>query len=246
MVYVKKWLEYYEELFPLADGQCVFFEKLTEGCSAPVKFLNIDCGPALICDQLLQKNFDVTATDTYPEFIDFIKTKYTNKEPKIHAFNLLPQDIARYLGKSFFNLIYCGNYRLIFLHDKITIHKLLMDAKYLLADGGYLVFDLLNFSKYDFSNDKIELPTLKSNRITLHSSITKDKEAVSYILNQHVITESGKTIDEVKNETISPIGYESFKLFAKDLGFSSIEFFSDFKMTPFNPDSTSLICVLKK
>ncbi len=246
MIYIKKWLEHYGELFPVTDSQIEFFNKIGSGFNSPVKFLSVDCGTAELAQQLNEKNFDCTVTDTYKEFIDLLKVKTTNIEPKIKSFNLFPQDIGRYLGKNFFNIVYCGDYRVVFMRDKIYISKLMIDAKSLLTDNGFLIFDLINFTKFDFSKDIVELPTKSSSRATLRSWITKDKENVTYLLNQQVVTLNGKTIDEVKDEPITPISMESFKKFATDLGFSSIDFYSDYDMNPLNPESEKIVCVLRK
>ena len=246
MIYIKKWLEHYGELFPIADNQIDFFNKIGSGFNAPVKFLSVDCGTAEVAQRLHEKNFDVTVTDTYKEFIDFLKVKSTNVEPKIKAFNLFPQDIGRYLGKNFFNIIYCGDYRVVFMRDKIYISKLMIDAKSLLTENGFLIFDLINFTKFDFSNDVVELPQKSSARATLKSWITKDKENVTYLLNQQVITSNDKIIDEVKDEPICPISMESFQKFSKELGFSAIDFYSDYNLSPLQPDSDKIVCVLRK
>ena len=246
MIYIKKWLEHYGELFPIADKQIDFFNKIGSGFNTPVKFLSVDCGTAEVAQRLHEKNFDVTVTDTYKEFIDFLKVKSTNVEPKIKAFNRFPQDIGRYLGKNFFNIIYCGDYRVVFMRDKIYISKLMIDAKSLLTDNGFLIFDLINFTKFDFSQDVVELPQKSSARATLKSWITKDKENVTYLLNQQVITSNDKIIDEVKDEPICPISMESFQKFSKELGFSAIDFYSDYNLSPLQPDSDKIVCVLRK
>ncbi|MCR5252391.1 MAG: hypothetical protein K6C98_01585 [Treponema sp.] len=246
MIYIKKWLENYAELFPIAESQVEFFTKIGKDFSSPVKFVSLECGTAALAQELLMNSFDVTATDSFKEFIDLLKIKSSNTEPKLKAFNLYPQDIGRYLGKNFYNIIYLGDYRVVFMRDKIYISKLMMDAKALLSDGGYLIFDLINFSKFDFSKDEIYLPEKHSTRATLRSWITKDKENITYLLHQQVETSNGKTIDEVKDEPVTPISMESFKKFAKELEFSSLEFYSDYKMNPLTPDSEKIVCVLKK
>lgn len=246
MIYIKKWLENYGELFPVSDSQIDFFNKIGSEFNKPAKFVSLECGTANLAHELLLNNFDVTATDSFKEFIDLLKIKSTNNEPKIKAFNLFPQDIGRYLGKNFYNIIYFGDYRVVFMRDKIYISKLMMDAKAMLTEGGYLIFDLINFTKFDFSKDVIELPTKKSSRASLKSWITKDKENVTYLLNQQVVTSNGKVIDEVKDEPITPISLESFQKFAKELGFSSFNFYADYKMTPLKADSEKIVCVLKK
>lgn len=211
----------------------------------PAKFLGVECGPALLTEHL-QEKFDITLTDSYAEFVNIVNTRQSSKENPAHVFNLNPADIARYLGKNFFNVITCLCYRIIFMKDRTLIKKFLFDSKMLLSEGGYLVLDILNFSKYDFSETKIELPAKKSDRATLYSSVIKNSDSVQYKLFQHVVTASGKLIDEVKDELICPISMETIRSYAKEVGYSSCEFYNDYKKTPYTADSDKVICVLKK
>jgi len=246
MIYIKRWIEHYEELFPIEENQVEYFKNLCGEFNAPAKFLSAECGPALLCQELNKNNIDVTVTDTFSEFISKVKKSQETFEQKIHAFNIYPSDISRYLGKNFYNVIYCGNYRLIFLKDRALIRKLILDAKLLLTEGGYLVFDLINFSKMDFSQPRIDLPVKKSGNLNLYSHILKNSESMKYYLNQQVVTNEGISIDEVKDEEICPISLESFKAYSAELGFSSVQFYSDYKGTPLSEDSEKIICVLKK
>ena len=213
--------------------------------AAPAKFLSVECGPALLSEKLQEKH-DVTLTDSFAEFVQIANTRQANKENPAHVFNLNPADIARYLGKSFFNVVVCLCYRIIFMKDRTLIKKFLFDSKMLLSDGGYLVLDILNFSKYDFSETKVELPPKKSDRATLYSSVIKNSDSLQYKLFQHVVTASGKVIDEVKDELVCPISMESIRSYAKEVGYSSVEFFNDYSRTPYTTDSDKIICVLKK
>lgn len=246
MIYIKRWLEHYEELFPIEENQIEFLDEKCRNFSSPAKFLSVECGPALLSRKLSEKNHDITVTDSFPEFISALNNKQKSEGNKIHSFNLHPMDIIRYLGKNFFNVIYCGDYRLIFIKDKASIKKLMFDAKMMLTDGGYLILDLINFSKYDFSQPRIDLQTQKSENAQLYSYILRDADSMKYTLNQQVVTKDGKNIDEVKNEEITPISMETFKAFADDVKFSSIEFYSDYYGNPLKQDSEKIICVLKK
>lgn len=245
MIYVKKWTDYYEDFFPIEPHQLDFFTNLSEEFTSPAKFLSVECGPALLSDTLQEKN-DITLTDSFPEFVSIVNTRQINKDNPAHVFNLNPADIARYLGKNFFNVIACLSYRIIFMKDRTLIKKFLFDSKMLLSDGGYLVLDILNFSKYDFSETKIDLPVKKSERASLYSSVIKNSDSVQYKLFQHVVTASGKVIDEVKDELICPISMESIRSYAKEVGYSSVEFYNDYNRTPYTTDSDKIICVLKK
>lgn len=247
MIYIKNWIEYYEDIFALEPNEINFYESYSKQFNSPAKFLSCECGTAELSQTLAARNnFDITVTDSFKEFISDINSKQSEKENPVKAFNINPIDISRYFGKEFFNVITCCNHRLIFLQDKTLVEKLLFDAKTLLVDGGYLILDLINFSKLDFSHPRIDLPILRGNNCALYSYILKDSETMKYYLSQSLVTNTGKEIDEVKHEVICPISLETFKPFAEKIGYSSIELYSDFNKTPFTPDSNKIICVLKK
>ena len=246
MIYIKRWIEYYEELFTVEQNQFEFFDELTGAFPTPGKFLSVECGPALLSQMLAQK-YDITVTDSNSEFINVVNNRKSSLgAAKFNAFNLNPADIARYLGKNFFNVICCLNYRLIFMKDRALVQKFIFDSKMLLSEGGFLVLDLINFAKYDFSETKIDLPVKKCERASLYSSLVKNSDKTSYQLFQHVVTSSGKVIDEVKDETVCPVTIDTIKAWAAELRYSSVEFYSDYFKKPFTPDSDKIICVLKK
>lgn len=241
MINYKHWLDYTEKLFPLEENQIAFFEDLLKKFNNPAKFLNVECGPAAICKALEKNGVDVTATDSYSGFIQKI-----SGIKNIHSFNLNPFDISRYLGKNFYNVIYTGNYRLIFLQDRALIRKFIFDCKMLLSDGGCLVFDLVNFSKLDFSQPRIDLPVKKNEEFQLYSYILKNAENMKYYLTQQVVANDGTAFVDVDNEQICPISLETFKAFAEELSYSSVEFYSDYKGNPLTENSDRIICVLRK
>lgn len=245
MVYIKRWVDYYSDLFTIEEGQQSFFESYADQFQQPAKLLNIECGSGLLSESFADK-YDITVLDQHQEFIDIIKSRTSYNAGKIHAFNLHPQDFSRYLAKNFFNLVYCLNYRVIFLKERALIKKYLFDAKMALSEGGYLILDLINFAKYDFSLTKIDLPEKSCDRGTLYSSLVKNSDGLSYRLYQNFVTSSGKMIEEVKDEVVCPVSLETFKIAAEEMKFSSIEFYSDYNKTPYSKDSEKIICVLKK
>ena len=114
MIYIKKWTDYYEDFFPIEPNQLEFFTEMGNTFPGPAKFLGVECGPALLTEHL-QEKFDITLTDSYAEFVNIVNTRQSSKENPAHVFNLNPADIARYLGKNFFNVITCLCYRIIFM-----------------------------------------------------------------------------------------------------------------------------------
>lgn len=248
MVYIKEWQKYFDKIFKVDENQIEFLASLTKNVATPAKYLDVESGSALISRELANKGYDVTVTDSFNEFITAVNSlrEKDNSGNSLHAFNIHPTDIIRYLGKNYFDVITCCNYRLIFIKDKVQIKKLVFDAGMLLKDGGYLVLDLINFSKFDFTSDEIELPVKTGENVKLYSSIKKDRMNAKYLLNQKIVTDSDEEIIEVRDEEITPISLETFQILAKETFFSSIEFYSDYNGSPLNPDSDKIICVLRK
>lgn len=245
MINFTKWIELYGELYEISPTEEQFYCSLCNEFTQNPRVLNVEAGLALLPSKLAYK-YDVTVTDSCQEFIRNISKRQVNTEVQPPTFHIDSADVARYLGKNFFNVIFCINSRLIFLKDKALIEKLILDSKSLLSEGGYLVFDLLNFSKYDFSKNEVELPIRRTENISLKSSITKDKTNGVYRLNQQAILKNGEVTDIVKDERICPISYETFKSMADKIGFSSVEFYSDYNKTPYTKDANKIICVMKK
>lgn len=245
MINFTKWIELYKSLYEINSTQEKFFCSLCDEFPNHPRALNVEAGLALLPSKLAYK-YDVTVTDSYPEFIRYISQMQANIEGQPPAFHIDSADIARYLGKEFFNVIFCINSRLIFLKEKALIEKLMFDAKSLLTPGGYIVFDVMNFARYDFADDKIVLPIRKSDEVDLKTTIYKDKEEAVYRMDQEATTKEGVVNDVVKGEKICPICIESFKQIAERIGFSSVNFYSDYKKSPYKKDGYKLICVFKK
>ncbi len=251
MIYYDKWLKYYKDIFFLSENQPEFFLERLKTFPEPAKYLDIECGPGLLVDSILKSNFpvDITVTDSIGGFIAQRTDKNEQTIQQVNAITTHPTDIAKRLSNQKFNVISCLNYRLVFLKNKAQILKLMFDAKTMLTENGFLILDLINFSKFDFSDEIITLPEKHNDDFHLISTIKKQKETLSYQLSQKFIIGKGflkKTYDVVKDEIICPVSIESFALFAKEAKFSSIQYFSDYNGNAFTPDSDRIICVLEK
>ena len=244
MVNIVDWLDYYSDFFPHQDVEVEFIESYLEN-QDNAKLLYVECGMAPLSKDFLSK-YDVTFTDKFSEYTTLLNKRLIHKNNRVHIFNLDPIDIARYLAKDFFSTIFCLHNKMIFMQDDVLIKKFLFDSKMLLKENGKIILGLSNFSKYDLQKDIIEFPTVKSSRGSLKVHLSKDKELVSYRLSGEIIPSNGKTIQISQNEKVFPLGLETIKKTAEELKFSSVEFFGDYLKSPFNKNSSNLICVLTK
>lgn len=244
MVNIVDWLDYYSDFFSHQDVEVEFIESYLEN-QDNAKLLYVECGMAPLSKDFLSK-YDVTFTDKFSEYTTLLNKRLIHKNNRVHIFNLDPIDIARYLAKDFFSTIFCLHNKMIFMQDDVLIKKFLFDSKMLLKENGKIILGLSNFSKYDLQKDIIEFPTVKSSRGSLKVHLSKDKELVSYRLSGEIIPSNGKTIQISQNEKVFPLGLETIKKIAEELKFSSVEFFGDYLKSPFNKNSSNLICVLTK
>ena len=243
MINFDKWIELYGELYEINKAEENFFYGLCNEFPQHAKTVNVEAGHALLPAKLAYK-YDVTVTDSHEEFIKHILTKQTNSEIQPPTFHIDSSDIAKYLGKEFFNVIFCINSRLMFLKEQSLIEKLLFDAKSLITKDGYIVFDMINFSRYDLSQDKIELPTRKNDKVSLKANFIKGSDNALY-LNQTAVTKDGE-IKVVENEKICTLTKEIVEEIANKIGFSSVTFYGDYNKTPYQKDGYRYICVLQK
>lgn len=244
MVNIVDWLDYYSDFFPHQDVEVEFIESYLEN-QDNAKLLYVECGMAPLAKDFLSK-YDITFTDKFSEYTTLLNKRLIHKNNRVHIFNLDPIDIARYLAKDFFSTIFCLHNKMIFMQDDVLIKKFLFDSKMLLKENGKIILGLSNFSKYNLQKDIIEFPTVKSSRGSLKVHLSKDKELVSYRLSGEIIPSNGKTIQISQNEKVFPLGLETIKKIAEELKFSSVEFFGDYLKSPFNKNSSNLICVLTK
>lgn len=243
MDYIKNLVEYYDELFPVSEEQVVFYQSLLKEYSKPLKFLGIGCGTGILENRLAKELSDVTGIETIKELLESATRKYRTQLMSVRYFKMSTIEMVRFLGKGFYNVISCLNDRIIFIHDKVLIKKFFFDCKQLLSDSGLLILQLLNYDYFIKANE-FNLPKLSSIRVELISKLEKDDD-MNYFLSRSVQTGNGKILPVYKRTPVYPISKLEIEEFAREAGFTSINFYSDYSLNPVNENSKSLVVMLK-
>ena len=242
MEIIKNVTEYYDELYPISDKQKKFYEDLSKNYQNPVKFLRVGCGTGLFEHQLARDGADVTGIEEYAELIHCANLRRRTQLMSIHYFQMSALDMIHFLGRGFYNIASCLDNRIVFAHDETLIRKFFFDIRQLLSEDGTLVLSLYN---YDFFNEKNpSLPARESLRTKMISKIEIHNDNFWY-LNQSVETGSGRLMDIFRDEKIYPLTAREIKEFAKEAGFSQIDFYSDFAKHPFTEKDEQLVAVIK-
>ncbi len=232
-------IEYYDELYPVTQDQKDFFSSLLKEYPVPSKFLGIECATGLFEYQLAKDGLDVTGIDSSPELLHSANLRRRSQLMSVRFFEMSYIDISRFLGKGFYNVISCLNDKIIFIQDTTLLKKFLYDCKELLAPGGTLILEFSNFN-----TSPGQLPVRESIRVKLFSELYSD-ETNTVRMEQNIETGNGKLLPVLERHAIRPLYTDELETFAKNAGFNSIEFYSNYKKEPLSEQSPKVVALLK-
>lgn len=236
-------VEYYDELYPVTQEQFDFYNSLVDEFQKPVRFLNIGCGTGVLENKLAKDVTDVTGLETIKELLESASRKHRNQLMAVRFFQMSTIEMVRFLGKGFYNVISCLNDRVIFIHDKVLLRKFFFDCKQLLVENGMIVLQLTNYNLYKKSK-AVNLPEKSSMRVKLSRKI-EPSDGEDYLLTSGIETGNGKKIPVYDKVSVYPVLKSEIIDFAKEAGFTKIDFYSDYKKTPASDSSESLVVIIR-
>ncbi len=238
---IKNLVEYYDELFPVTLAQQTFYETLIQKYPSPAKILSIGCGTGVLCHRLAKDAVDVTGLEPQRDLLESANLKFRNQLMSIRYFQMSTLEMARFLGKNFYNIISCLNSRIVFIHDQTLMRKFFFDCKELLSNGGKLVLQLFNFEKYKVVS-KCYLPELSSARVRYKSVLTKNQDNTFSM--DSFLEKNNKLLPVYEQAKIYPLRKSEIEEFSKEAGFKSVQFFSGYDGLSAYEDSDYLLAVL--
>jgi hypothetical protein len=119
---------------------------------------------------------------------------------------------------------------------------LFYDCKSLLAENGVFVLHITNFDKHQIG-ENTELPTRESIRTKLNSyAFERDGK---YYLSQSLEHYGKKPIPVLKDAEFLPISKADIESFAKEAGFTDIQFYGDWDLSPLTENSDYIVAILR-
>ena len=204
MEIIQNIIEYYDELYPVTEAQKKFYKEQSNTYPEPVKLLRVGCGTGLFEHLLAREGKDVTGIESYQEMLRSANLRRRNQLMSIRFFQMSYLDMARFLGKGFYNVISILEDRIIFIHDKTLLRKFFFDCKQLLTQNGCLIISLSNYRKFN-SVPLVHLPQRKSVRVTLNTEIACGDNG-GFLLSQEIETGSGKILPVMSKEGLPCYG----------------------------------------
>lgn len=243
MKFIQNLVEYYDELFKVSEAQKKLYTELCENFSSPVRFLRVFCGSGLFESSLSKQGHDVTGIENCDELLHTANLRRRNQLMSIRFFQMKAEDMTKFLGKNFYNVISILNSRLLFLGGREKIRQFFFDCKKLISTDGFLVIQCINFENR--KDEKFfQLKCRESIRAKLFSEIMTEQDD-SRLFSMNLETGTGKLLPIVKDIPIYPLLPSEIEDFAEDAGFKSAEFFADFDKSEFTGNEEQFIVVLK-
>ncbi len=245
MEFAKNLVEYYDELFSVTHEQKQFFSELLTNYSRPAKILNVGCGTGFFDHMLAKEGNDVTGIDPSAEILRSANLRRRNQLMSIRFFQMSYIDMARFLGKKFYDVISVLNDKIMFVHDRTLMRKFFYDCHELLAPGGSLVLELVNFELFP-KNTQAYFPVRESVRSRLLSTVSPvEEKSGERNLNANVETGNGHLLPVYKSVPIYPLLPDEIENFAEEAGFSSAEFYADFSRAQFIGNENSFVVIIR-
>lgn len=240
-------LEYYDELFPLDDKAVDFIADLRDEFreSSQLKppplyrLLTIGCATGCLENRLAGNAIDITAIDRNPDMVATAKRRLHHGVSTTRFFEMSTLEMNRFLKKGSFHLVACLDNTLSYLADEILLRKFFHDVRDLLAPGGSLLVQTLNFDGIPESKP-VRLPERSSIRVRLDQGyIPSDNGRM--ILDAVLELGNGKRIQLRKDTPVMPLSSKRIAAFAAEEGFAEARILGDFSGSPLTAESQSAV-----
>lgn len=243
MMFIQNLVEYYDELFKISEAQKNLYMELCRNFSVPVRFLRVFCGSGLFESLMSKQGHDVTAIENSEELLHTANLRRRSQLMSIRFFQMEAEDMTKFLGKNFYNIVSVLDSRLLFLKGAEKIRQFFFDCKQLMSPDGFLVIQCINFENR--KNEKFfQLKCRESMRARLFSEVMTAQDN-SKLFSMNLETGSGRLLPIVKDIPIYPLLPSEIETFAADAGFKSAEFFAGFDKSDFTGNEEKYIVILK-
>ncbi len=243
-------LEYYDELYPLDERAVALMLRLRDEFrssypeeTAPLcRYLGIGCATGALENRLAGEGFDITGIDIHGDMIATARRRMKRGLSTTRFFELSILEMGRFLKKNSCNIIGCLENTLTYVSDETLVRKFFHDAKGLLAPGGKLVVQTVNFDGISAGTPFV-LPERSSVRVKLETGYRPDLGG-TMSFDAELETGTGKRIILKKGISILPLSTDRIIDFGRAAGFQNAERYADYDCGKFSPDGESALIIL--
>ncbi|MCL6459365.1 MAG: methyltransferase domain-containing protein [Gorillibacterium sp.] len=228
---------YYDDIFPEAPVQIEFLQPY----AMHQHVLDIGAGTGTTMLGLAASVASIEGLELSAQMVEQGKVKLQN-HPRLHLEAGDMRDLTRYQGKTF-GFIYCVGNTFVHLESLAEMTSVLQNINELLAPGGILVLQFVNYDAV-LQQNMTSLPTIVSRTapITFKRDYTRQAGKIMF---QGTLEYEGKVVGE-STVALYPLTTAEMEQLAARTGFEVLEHFGSFKRDAFQVNSSAHIYVLGK
>ncbi|HHV28431.1 MAG TPA: class I SAM-dependent methyltransferase [Clostridium sp.] len=232
--------KYYDYIFPVGENQLNFIKDCAG--SPGGRILDVACGSGGYSIELAKAGYLMTAVDIEDGMVEKVKTKAAENGLSINAFKCDMRELEEKVRERF-NAIFCIGNSLVHLANLKEIADALTQMKHILADDGCLVLQTVNYDriiKYNLDG----LPTIANDEFGVEfvRKYKFKKESNTIDFNTTLIIKKGDSKAEYNNSVeLLPLRSSELAWALKEAGFTTFDFYGDFKYSNYTEDSPSLV-----
>lgn len=233
---------YYESIFPL-KGQQVELVKSEFGSGEEFFFLDVGCSTGQLSNSLSQAGAFGMGIDLNP---DMIKRANAN----FRSFNLAFKEMDMLKLKSsfpaqYFDAIICFGNTLVHLESVTQIRDFLQQCVHLLKNTGTLFLQILNYN-YILSQKIQELPLIDNDTVRFERSYQLPSTTYPKINFITKLTIKSEDLTIENTTRLIPIRKDELERILQLVGFTDIQFFSNFARKEYSEIELPLVVVARK
>jgi 2-polyprenyl-3-methyl-5-hydroxy-6-metoxy-1,4-benzoquinol methylase len=230
---------YYDKIFPLKSEPVQFVLNSWLEKSSELIALDVGCSTGQLAYELAEQGIRVTAMDLDPEMIREAKQKTSTSKIKPEFRTGDMTQLTMISGKEQFDGIICFGNTLPHL-TRLTDRKLFFSESFSsLKSGGKLLLQIVNYDQV-LTKKTATFPVIDNEfiRFERYYEYSKEQDLILFKTNLR-IKSSGQMI--TNSVELYPVPSKEISRLVMEAGFTSAEFFGNFKKDPFEVDSPALI-----
>jgi glycine/sarcosine N-methyltransferase len=230
--------DYYDYIFPQNTAQISFVLDTFQD-TENMTLLDIGCGTGNL-DIELSKHFQkVLATDLDKTMIEKATNKLENTVDNLQFIQLNMLNIETEFDKHIFDGIICFGNTLVHLDNASEMFHFFKQSNIVLKPGGKLLLQIINYDRI-IDKNIVGLPTIENDHVKFvrdyHYEAKSNKILFKTLL---TIKKDGREIENILS--LYPIRKEDLNKLLKNAGFTTINFYGNFKREPLHENSIPLV-----
>jgi len=233
---------YYDKVFPLSNPCKDFIEKNL--LQDKGKILDVGCSTGELDIFLGERGYKVLGIDLDEKMIQMANEKLDGRELPVEFKVMNMEHLGANLSGSQFDGIICIGNTLVHLPGIPQIKAVLKQMVSLLAPGGVLILQIINYDRI-ITQKITELPPIENDDVSFIREYdyheTENKVGFKTTLTVK------KTNEKFENEiSLFPLRYEALKAILSELKLENLNWYGSFKGEPYEWNSYAIVVTAKK